>query len=146
MSSRRERSGEFRLGDIFDSDEATASHAGQCLGDGTGPLANTPLWCYVMEKKKPTYDLGSIQASAGATMGITNAAIQGAAEMGMTRADMIGVIKGLKRRDFYKSMTTHHNHRVWMDVYHGRADGYEIYIKFVQDTVAEFTCTSFKEK
>ncbi|SIO10043.1 hypothetical protein SAMN05444722_0417 [Rhodovulum sp. ES.010] len=33
-----------------------------------------------------------------------------------------------------------------MDVYHGRAGGYEIYIKFVQDTVAEFTCTSFKEK
>jgi motility quorum-sensing regulator/GCU-specific mRNA interferase toxin len=136
MSSRRERSGEFRLGSIRDSDEATDAHAGQCLGDGTGPLANTPLWCYVVEKKKPTYDLGSIQASAGATLGITNAAIQGAAEMGMTRADMIGVIKGLNRRDFW----------VWMDVYHGRADGYEIYIKFVQDTVAEFTCTSFKEK
>lgn len=100
----------------------------------------------MVEKKKPTYDLGSIQASAGATMEITNAAIQGAAEMGMTRVDMIGVIKGLNRRDFYKSMTTYRNHRVWMDVYHGRADGYEIYIKFVQDTVAEFTCTSFKEK
>ncbi|MEE4210725.1 MAG: type II toxin-antitoxin system MqsR family toxin [Parvularcula sp.] len=99
-----------------------------------------------MEKKKPTYDLGSIQASAGSTMGITNAAIQGAAEMGMTRSDMIVVIKGLNPRAFYKSMTTHQNHRVWMDVYHGRADGYEIYIKFVQDTVAEFTCTSFKEK
>lgn len=99
-----------------------------------------------MEKKKPTYDLESIQASAGAKMGITTAAIKGAAEMGMTRADLIGVIKGLNRRDFYKSMTTHQNHKVWMDVYHGRADGYEIYIKFVQDTVAEFTCTSFKEK
>ncbi|MFW2542845.1 type II toxin-antitoxin system MqsR family toxin [Primorskyibacter sp. 2E107] len=78
--------------------------------------------------------------------GNTNAAMQGAAEMGVTRADMIGVIKGLSYRDFYKSMTTPNNHRVWMDVYHGRADGYEIYIKFVQDTVAEFTCTSFKEK
>lgn len=99
-----------------------------------------------MEKKKPTYDLEAIQASAGSTMGITTAALQGAAEMGMTRADMIGVIKGLTRSDFYKSMTTHQNHREWMDVYHGRADGYEIYIKFVQDAVAEFTCTSFKEK
>jgi motility quorum-sensing regulator / GCU-specific mRNA interferase toxin len=99
-----------------------------------------------MEKKKPTYDLKSIQASAGSTMGIATATIRGAAEMGMTRADMIGVIKGLTRRDFYKSMTSIQNHRVWMDVYHGRADGYEIYIKFVQDTVAEFTCTSFKEK
>lgn len=110
-----------------------------------GPLEDTPLWCYLMEKKKPTYDLGSIQSSAGSTMGITNSAIRSAAEMGMTRDDMIDVIKGLTRRDFYKSMTTYQNHRVWMDVYHGRADGYEIYIKFVQDTVAEFTCTSFKE-
>ena len=99
-----------------------------------------------MEKKKPTYDLKSIQASAGSRMMITNAAVRGAAEMGMTHADMIGVIKLLTRRDFYKSMTTYQNHRIWMDVYHGRSDGYEIYIKFVQDTVAEFICTSFKEK
>lgn len=99
-----------------------------------------------MEKKKPTYDLEAIQASAGSTMGITNAALQGAAAMGMTRADMIGIIKGLTRRDFYKSITTHQSHRVWMDVYHTQAEGYEIYIKFVQDMVAEFTCTSFKEK
>lgn len=98
------------------------------------------------EKKKPTYNLDSIQASAGSTMGITNAAIRGAAGMGMTRSDMIGVIKRLTRSDFYKSMTTYHDHRIWMDVYHGRADGYEIYIKFAQDAVAEFTCTSFKEK
>lgn len=99
-----------------------------------------------MDKRKPTYDLGSIQASAGSTMEVTTAAIRGAAEMGMTRTDLIDVIKSLNRSDFYKSMTTNQNHRVWMDVYHGRADGYEIYIKFVQDTVAEFTCTSFKEK
>jgi len=43
-------------------------------------------------------------------------------------------------------MTTHQDHSVWMDVYHGRAEGYEIYIKFVQDVVTEFTCTSFREK
>lgn len=99
-----------------------------------------------MEKQKPTYDLGSIQESAASTMGITATAIKGAAEMGMVRADIISVIKALTRRDFHKSITTHHNHRVWMDVYNGRAAGYEIYIKFVQDTVTEFTCTSFKEK
>ncbi len=76
-----------------------------------------------MEKKKPTYDLASIQASADSTMVIAKAAIQGAAEMGMNRADMVAVIKGLNPRDFYKSMTTYHNHSVWMDVYHGRAEG-----------------------
>ena len=99
-----------------------------------------------MEMKKPTYNLKSIQAPVGSTMGITTAALRGAAAMGITRADMVGVIKGLTCRDFYKSMTAHQNHRVRMDVNHGRADDYEIYIKFVQDTVAEFTCASFKEK
>ncbi len=64
----------------------------------------------------------------------------------MTRADMIGVIKSLTRHDFFKSMPTHQNHRVWMDVYHAQAGGYAIYIKFVQDMVADFTCTSFKER
>lgn len=111
-----------------------------------GYLAKTPLWCYLMEKKKPTYDLGSIQASAGVKMTIANSAVLGAAAMGMTRADIVSVIKGLRRIDFYKSMTTHHNHKVWMDVYHARSGGFEIYIKFVQDSVAEFACTSFKEK
>ncbi|GGB56435.1 mRNA interferase MqsR [Tistrella bauzanensis] len=99
-----------------------------------------------MEKKKPTYDLHAIQASAGSTMAIATAAIKGAAEMGMTRSDIIGVIKTLSHRDFYKSMTTNQNHSIWMDVYYGRTEDYVIYIKFVQDAVTGFTCTSFKEK
>ena len=99
-----------------------------------------------MEKKKPTYDLEAIQVAASAGMGVTTAALRGAAAMGMTRADMMRVIQGLGRGDFYKSMTTYQDHSIWMDVYHGRAEGYEIYIKFVQDVVTDFTCTSFKEK
>lgn len=99
-----------------------------------------------MEKKKPTYDLEAIQVAARAGMAVTTAALRGAAAMGMTRADMMCVIQGLSRGDFYKSMTTYQDHSIWMDVYHGRAEGYEIYIKFVQDVVTDFTCTSFKEK
>lgn len=79
-------------------------------------------------------------------MAFTGAAVTGAAMMGMTRSDMVRVIRGLTRQDFFKSVTAFQNHRLWMDVYHARADGYRIYIKFVQDTVAEFTCTSFKER
>lgn len=79
-------------------------------------------------------------------MTMTRAALIGAAEMGMTRAEVEETIRRLRRRDFYKSMTTHSDHHVWMDVYHGHANGYDIYIKFVQDVVAEFVCTSFKEK
>lgn len=97
-----------------------------------------------MEKKKPTYDLETIRASVP-KMALTQAALRGGAEMGMSRPDIINVIQGLKRRDFYKSMTTNYDHKVWMDVYHGRADDYDIYIKFVQDVVTDFACTSFKE-
>lgn len=79
-------------------------------------------------------------------MTMTRAALLGGTALGMTRADMEDVIRALTRKDFYKSMTAHSDHRIWMDVYHGRADGQEIYIKFVADVVTEFTCTSFKEK
>lgn len=79
-------------------------------------------------------------------MTMTRAALSGAADMGMTRRDMEDAIRALTRRDFYKSTTTFHDHRIWMDVYHGRTEDYEIYIKFVQDAVTEFSCTSFKEK
>lgn len=97
------------------------------------------------DKRKQTYDLASIQRAAS-KMTMTRQALSGAAEMGMTRSDMENVIRSLTRKNFYKSVTTYTDHRVWMDVYHGRTAEYEIYIKFVQDTVTEFTCTSFKEK
>ncbi|GGB66511.1 type II toxin-antitoxin system MqsR family toxin [Glycocaulis alkaliphilus] len=99
-----------------------------------------------MDKRKPSYDLEAIRSAAGTHMTFTSTAVAGAAMMGMTRADMVSVIRSLTRDEFFKSVTTFHDHRVWMDVYHTRADGYDIYIKFVQDTVTEFTCTSFKER
>ncbi|MYG42770.1 MAG: type II toxin-antitoxin system MqsR family toxin, partial [Rhodobacteraceae bacterium] len=34
---------------------------------------------------------------------------------------------------------------IWMDVYHGQTEEFEIYIKFIKDS-EEFVCTSFKEK
>lgn len=38
--------------------------------------------------------------------------------MGLTTAEMLAVIAGLSRPNFYKSMTTHADYRVWQDVYH----------------------------
>jgi len=38
--------------------------------------------------------------------------------MGLTSAEMLGVIASLSRRNFYKSMTTYADNRVWQDVYH----------------------------
>jgi motility quorum-sensing regulator/GCU-specific mRNA interferase toxin len=48
--------------------------------------------------------------------------------MGLTSAEMLTVIAGLARRNFYKSMTSYADHRVWQDVYHAatpvRRDAY----------------------
>jgi motility quorum-sensing regulator/GCU-specific mRNA interferase toxin len=37
--------------------------------------------------------------------------------MGLTTAEMLAAIASLSRREFYKSMTTYPDHRVWQDVY-----------------------------
>ena len=38
--------------------------------------------------------------------------------MGLTVSEMLVVVGSLTRRDFFKSMTTYADHRVWQDVYH----------------------------
>ena len=37
--------------------------------------------------------------------------------MGLTSSEMLGVIGALTPGQFYKSMTTHADHRIWQDVY-----------------------------
>lgn len=71
-------------------------------------------------KLTPHYDLASIQ-SAAAELGaaaFTKTALDGGREMGLTSVEMLTVVASLARRNFYKSMTTHFDHRVWQDVYH----------------------------
>lgn len=83
-----------------------------------------------MEKRTPHYDLARVQADV-VRLGVaafTKAALDGGRTLGLTTAEMLEVIAGLTRRDFYKSMTTHADHRVWQDVYHAatpvRRDAY----------------------
>jgi motility quorum-sensing regulator/GCU-specific mRNA interferase toxin len=65
--------------------------------------------------------------------------------MGLTDVQMLDVIASLASRDFYKSMTTHGDHRVWQDVYHGSCpNGLVAYIKLTQ--VADRIVIQFKEK
>lgn len=48
----------------------------------------------------------------------TKTALDGGRAMGLTSAEMLAVVVSLVRRDFFKSMTTYADHRVWQDVYH----------------------------
>jgi len=100
-----------------------------------------------MEKAKPHYDLAAMQteiATAGAKA-LTVTAIRGGADMGLTQVQMLAVIANLTRRNFYKSMTSYEDHRVWQDVYHGVCpDGQIAYIKLTQ--VAKRIVIQFKRK
>jgi len=73
-----------------------------------------------MDKFQPHYSLPALQKQIQGlgAQAFTLTAIQGGAAMGLTVADMLQVIQKLGRSDFYKSMTTHADHRLWQDVYH----------------------------
>jgi motility quorum-sensing regulator/GCU-specific mRNA interferase toxin len=57
------------------------------------------------------------------------------------------VVLALSRRDFYKAMTTHEDHRAWQDVYHGMTrDGISVYIKITDFTDERPPVIQFKAK
>ncbi len=98
-----------------------------------------------MEKRLPHYLLPEIKAqmSSVEAMNLTSSAKTGIRTAGMTATDALTVIWKLTRSNFYKSMTTHQNHRIWQDVYHAEWRGKSFYIKFQQ--VGEYFVVSFKE-
>jgi motility quorum-sensing regulator/GCU-specific mRNA interferase toxin len=73
-----------------------------------------------VDKRTPRYDLQRIQAEVArlGAAAFIKTALDGGWQMGLTTAEMLAVISSLSRRDFYKSMTTYADHRVWQDVYH----------------------------
>ena len=77
---------------------------------------------------------------------MTSSAFRDALQLGFDRAGVAETIAGIERRMFYKSMTTHFDHRVWQDVYHVPARGMLLYVKFQADVVTDFVVMSFKEK
>ena len=42
---------------------------------------------------------------------------------------MVGVVRALTPADFYKSMATHADHRIWQDVYRPSTPAGEVYLK-----------------
>jgi motility quorum-sensing regulator/GCU-specific mRNA interferase toxin len=61
----------------------------------------------------------------------------------MAQTDALAVVQKLTRKNFYKSMTTHADHRLWQDVYHSKWNGSSLYIKFQR--AGEYFVVSFKE-
>jgi motility quorum-sensing regulator/GCU-specific mRNA interferase toxin len=53
---------------------------------------------------------------AAGNVRITVSALAGGAAMGFGFDQILGVVAALTPRDFYKSMTTHADHRIWQEV------------------------------
>jgi motility quorum-sensing regulator/GCU-specific mRNA interferase toxin len=100
------------------------------------------------EKRKPSYDIGAVKAvfSTAEKLNVTGSALRGAASLGFGRSEIVATIQTIERRHFYKSMTSHVDHRVWQDVYHVPSVQGTLYVKFTADAVTAFLLMSFKEK
>jgi motility quorum-sensing regulator/GCU-specific mRNA interferase toxin len=98
-----------------------------------------------MEKRVPHYLLSEIQAQMDSVeaMNLTKTAQDGIRLAGMVIAEALEVVRGLSRADFYKSMTTQKDHRVWQDVYHAEWRSKMLYVKFQR--AGEYFVVSFKE-
>ena len=98
-----------------------------------------------MEKRIPHCKLLKIQALVRAgKVRTTNSSRLGASGLGLTISDMLQVVLALKSSDFYKSMTTHADHKLWQDVYCPSTPFGEIYLKLI--VVNDVLIVSFKER
>ncbi|MFT0519897.1 MULTISPECIES: type II toxin-antitoxin system MqsR family toxin [unclassified Pseudomonas] len=97
-----------------------------------------------MEKRTPHCSLERVHSLVAANrISPTGAALKGARALGLDFACMVDVIRGLSRKDFYKSMTSHGDHQVWQDVYRPlTAVGY-LYLKL--SVIDDVLIVSFKE-
>ncbi|HBG06917.1 MAG: hypothetical protein A2075_12530 [Geobacteraceae bacterium GWC2_58_44] len=100
------------------------------------------------EKRKPTYDLEAFKAAFGTVdrLALTGTALRSAASLGYGRAEVVATIQSMRRGQFYKSMTSYADARLWQDVYHVPSPAGLLYVKFTADVITEFLLLSFKEK
>ncbi len=99
-----------------------------------------------MEKGTPHCKLSVVKALIEAgQVRATASAFSGARELGISdMAGMCAIVMSLKSSDFYKSMTTHADHRIWQDVYHARTEhSADVYLKLT--VIDDVLIVSFKE-
>lgn len=97
-----------------------------------------------MEKKTPHCKLTTVKAliEAGKVRS-TVSALAGGAAIGFDFEGIVGVVMALAPADFYKSMTTHADHKVWQDVYRHTSVAAEVYLKLT--VIDDVLIVSFKE-
>lgn len=97
-----------------------------------------------MEKAKPHCALSRVKALAvQGKVRSTVSALSGAAAMGIDFDGVVAVVRTLTPADFYKSMTTLADSRIWQDVYRPRTPAGEVYLKLT--VIDDILVVSFKE-
>ena len=104
-----------------------------------------------MEKRTPPCKRSVVKALIDAgQVRATLAAVAGAAALGFDFEALVGLVRGLKTADFYKRMTTDHEHRIGQDGYRTATPAGEVYLKrTVIDkltVIDEVLVVSFKER
>ena len=97
-----------------------------------------------MEKGTPHCKLPVVKAMIEAgKVRSTLSALAGGAALGFDFEGIVSVVQALTPADFYKSMTTHADHRVWQDVYRPATSAGEVYLKLT--VIDDVLIVSFKE-
>jgi len=97
-----------------------------------------------MVKSSPHCQLSVVKALIGeGEVRSTFSALAGGASLGLDFQGILAVVLALTPKDFYKSMTTHADHRIWQDVYRPTTPAGEVYLKLT--VVDDVLIVSFKE-
>lgn len=97
-----------------------------------------------MEKGTPHSKLTAVKAMVEAgKVRSTLSALAGGAALGFDFEGIVGIVMTLTPADFYKSMTSHADHRVWQDVYRPVTSAGEVYLKLT--VIDDVLIVSFKE-
>ena len=97
-----------------------------------------------MEKRSPHYNLAIVKEMIDAgQVRSTVSALSGGAALGFDFAEMLEVLLALTANDFYKSMTTYADNKIWQDVYRPDTSAGDVYIKLT--VIEDVLIVSFKE-
>ena len=76
-------------------------------------------------------------------MRMTQGAVIGGRQLGFDEDGIVATVLALTPADFYKSMTTHADHRIWQDVYRPATSAGDVYLKLT--VIDDVLIVSFKE-
>ena len=99
------------------------------------------------ERLNPEYSLEEVKSAFDAVekLRLTRTAQRTSDALGIRLFQIVELVQSLTRANFYKSMTTYADHRVWQDVYYIHWDEIELYLKFMRDE-AGLLIVSLKER